>query len=393
MAHTRPRHLKPVFEKSLRWSPSVSLLGMRQVGKTTLMKELVDHYQTFDDDTLVFKANSGNWSFVDAPKGTLGLDECQKAPSVFDRVKLNIDQRKRPGQYVLSGSVRFLSKKQIRESLSGRTDILELFPMGISECHSGEPSRFLPIALKLEGQALLNKIESNARYSRKQVEDGFISGGLPGICFLRDAAVRNAKFRIQIETLLSRDIEMIAPTDVGYAKLKALATGVLKECGSPVNHSRLAKNSGLSAPTVRRLLGALEGLFLIRRHGRCFFGTDTGLTHFLVKEWEPDSRPFLLSTVFMELTRQLSYRYPNLHEFDEFRSRGGIDVPFLIRVQGHAPLAIVPDITEGASNKSLISLTWFKKKFKDAKTIVLHRGNRAYQASSGHLCLPYEMIY
>jgi predicted AAA+ superfamily ATPase len=110
MPHPRSRYLGTILKKSLKWSPSVSLIGMRQVGKTTLMKDFVDQYYTFDDDKLVGSVNSGDWSFLDAPSGTLGLDECQKAPALFDRVKLNIDAKKRPGQYLLSGSVRFLSK-------------------------------------------------------------------------------------------------------------------------------------------------------------------------------------------------------------------------------------------------------------------------------------------
>jgi predicted AAA+ superfamily ATPase len=265
--------------------------------------------------------------------------------------------------------------------------------MGISECHSDEPSRFIATVLKFDQNAILSKLEASARYSRRQIEDGFFLGGLPGICFSRDPSVRNSKFRTQIETLLSRDIEMIAPTDVGFVKLRSLLIGVLKESGGPINHSRLAKIAGLSPPTVKRLIGALEALFLIRRHGSTFYGTDTGLTHSLIREWEPDSRSFLLSTLFMELTRQLSYGFPNSYEFLDFRSRGGVDVPFVIKMEGHGPIALVPDHSEGASDKSLISLTWFRKKHRNAKTFVLHRGKRAYLSSAGHVCLPYEMIY
>ena len=87
---------------------------MRKVGKTTLIKNLVKQYASFDDQRFLKLAESSEWSFIDDARSPMGLDECQKCPSVFDRVKLNADQRKKPGQYILTGSVRFLSKKQIK---------------------------------------------------------------------------------------------------------------------------------------------------------------------------------------------------------------------------------------------------------------------------------------
>ena len=83
MPHTRPRHLEPRIRRALTWSPSVSLVGMRQSGKTTLVKRICPGYLTFDDDQLVGASEAGNWNRFLAQPRPLALDEVQKAPRVF----------------------------------------------------------------------------------------------------------------------------------------------------------------------------------------------------------------------------------------------------------------------------------------------------------------------
>ena len=111
MPHARPRHLESRIRQALAWSPSVSLVGMRQSGKTTLVKRICPGYLSFDDDALVGATEAGQWGRLLAQPRPLALDEVQKAPRVFSRLKLWIDERRRPGQFVLTGSVRFLSRR------------------------------------------------------------------------------------------------------------------------------------------------------------------------------------------------------------------------------------------------------------------------------------------
>src|SRR5687767_9170138 len=120
MAHERRRHLKAVLQHLATLSPLVGLVGHRQVGKTTLLEAISQHYVTFDDEDVLAAANSNPKSFV----GTLGspgtaIDECQLAERIFPALE-RVRNNKRPGQLYLSGSVRFTSKKLLRESLTGR---------------------------------------------------------------------------------------------------------------------------------------------------------------------------------------------------------------------------------------------------------------------------------
>ena len=74
-------------------------------------------------------------TFVQQTLSPFGIDECQLAPALFTALKLRVQAFKKTGQFVLSGSVRFTSRKAIRESLTGRIFNLELLPLTISEAN------------------------------------------------------------------------------------------------------------------------------------------------------------------------------------------------------------------------------------------------------------------
>ena len=114
MPHLRDRYLSSELKQVLSWSKTVSLLGMRQVGKTTLLKNFARTYVTLDNQQVIDELNALNWTVVEYGDFPIALDECQKFPRLFDHIKMRVDQLGRPGQYLLTGSVRFLSKKQIK---------------------------------------------------------------------------------------------------------------------------------------------------------------------------------------------------------------------------------------------------------------------------------------
>ena len=394
MPHERKRYLNPLLIKALTWSPSVCLLGMRQVGKTTLIKNLVKEYASFDDQQFLKLAESSEWAFVDNALSPMGLDECQKCPEVFDRVKLNADQRKKPGQYILTGSVRFLSKKQIKESLTGRTVILELLPFTLSESHNLPMSHFINNVIHSKTpETVLAKLKKESRFNLKEINHFGEVGGLPGICFRRDRKVRDQMTEFQLDTILSRDIEMIAPTKLGLQKIKNLLTAIMRKSGANVNQAELAREISTSKPTVKKLLDAFDDLFLIKKHGKTIFPVDLGVAQFLTNEFDLTKRKSVLNLLFNELHAQLKYQFSSQYKFEEYKSRGGIDIPFLIKIKNSPTVAIIADITEGVSDKSQIGLTWYKKKDPKSICIAIHRGKTGYISHSGHLCIPLEWVF
>ncbi|MCM2323751.1 MAG: AAA family ATPase, partial [Oligoflexia bacterium] len=141
MPHSRKRYLRELLLHALRHSPLVGVLGHRQVGKTTLLQQLTENYLSFDDEAVLERVSRNAKDFLSneaAPSKTspIALDESQLAPSLFPALKELVRRSPRPGQYLLSGSVRFTSRKAIRESLTGRIINFELHPMSIAELES-----------------------------------------------------------------------------------------------------------------------------------------------------------------------------------------------------------------------------------------------------------------
>ena len=146
MAHLRKRYIQSLFEESCRFAPITGLLGHRQVGKTTLVSGFVQNYLTLDKSSILTQAQLDPESFISNMKTPVALDEVQLVPSLFPALKEAVRLNKEPGQYILTGSVRFSSRKAIRESLTGRINLLEMHPMSISEIHGDSYFKFFEVA-------------------------------------------------------------------------------------------------------------------------------------------------------------------------------------------------------------------------------------------------------
>lgn len=395
MAHIRDRFIAENIKKQLRFMPSVSLLGMRQTGKTTLCKFLSESYLTLDDDSLRLKFEQGDWSDLEKKEELLCIDEIQKSPAAFDRLKLLIDQKRRPGRFLITGSVRFSSKKEISESLTGRTSMLEIYPLTASECNKKNKFSFLEAIQKFTDIKLLNFLEKRAWLTESNYKHYLVTGGLPGICFSRDESIRRAMWQAHTETLLSRDLDFIYPTKLPFMKRLLALKLVLRAQGYPMSVAELARKVGCSEPTMARVILAFEGLFLIRKHGvldTVYFGEDLGLSNYLSPTNAEEERGKLLQFIFCELRSQLHYFHPEVTSFERITSRGGIDLPFVI-FKGNKPVvAISVSDTDGATDKSLKSLTWVKKSLHDLTGIVLHKGEKGYISSTGIPCIPVRWI-
>jgi predicted AAA+ superfamily ATPase len=186
---------------------------------------------------------------------------------------------------------------------------------------------------------------------------------------------------------------MVAPSKLGFLKLRRILVELFMQSGLPVNKALIAKRVGTSAPTVSRFLDAFESLFLIKKHGSTYYPSDLGLLNHLLSEPDFLDRLTWLRILYVELRAQLEYQYRGLYEFEEAKTRGGMDIPFLITIRKIGKFAFTLDSDSRSSDKSLKSLSWFKKRLPEAKTFALHLGNSAYLSSAGHLCIPLMWIF
>jgi predicted AAA+ superfamily ATPase len=137
MAHIRKRHIASEIQQQGKFWPVVGLLGLRQSGKSTLLREIlgIERYASLDDESSLEDALLSGKNFLVKLGTPAVIDEVQKAPRLFDAIKLKVDLSRRPGGYFLTGSSQFSSKIGIRESLTGRIGLTRVYPFTLAEAH------------------------------------------------------------------------------------------------------------------------------------------------------------------------------------------------------------------------------------------------------------------
>jgi predicted AAA+ superfamily ATPase len=396
MAYTRPRAIMQRFSKAIKWSPSLCLIGMRQTGKTTLLKQLAKSYFTFDQDDVLARVHNQEWAFIEESEQPIALDECQKAPQVFDRVKLLIDQRKKPGQFLLTGSVRFLSKRQIRESLTGRTAIFELLPLQLGEAHSKPARMDLLKTFSPHFARRAHAIDHENWVSQSDMLKHLESGGLPGICLKRNASNRNQLLSVHLDTILGRDLKLLYSTRLTLDRLKLLFAEIARMQGLPLNELELARKTGTTAPTIKQLLAQFEALFLVRRHGKTIYCEDGGMALHSLEGATLGLHQSLKTWVFRELLAWIHYHFTGEATLSEFRTRGGAEVPFVIKWNDGRVMGVTLDADQGASSKSILSLAAFHRKVssshKQVVCVALCLGSTTRVLRSGVIQMPLAVL-
>lgn len=149
MPHFRERHVVALYEKLTGASPIVGVFGHRQVGKSTFIAAAVRNYRTLDDQRTRQSVHDDPAAYLADSSLPMALDECQLEPRLFPALKEWVRVHKRPGQFILSGSVRFTSRRAIRESLAGRLMSLEMLPLVLSELRQEDLPDIVPRLLRV----------------------------------------------------------------------------------------------------------------------------------------------------------------------------------------------------------------------------------------------------
>ena len=135
------RHARALIVEALNYSRVVLVLGARQVGKSTLAKQVAtnDHpatVVTLDDQATRDAARRDPHGFIGGLRGPVLIDEVQLVPDLLYAIKQTVDEDLTPGRFLLTGSANVLTAPRISESLAGRVRMIELWPLAQSEIHA-----------------------------------------------------------------------------------------------------------------------------------------------------------------------------------------------------------------------------------------------------------------
>ncbi len=370
-----------MIRKALKFSPIVGLFGHRQVGKTTLAGVLTPNYVTLDLVESVSQAQANPTGFLATHLGAhsappLAIDECQMAPALFPALKERVRVNPAPGQFLLTGSVRFSSRKAIRESLTGRMIAWELLPMDWSEMH-GTP---LPDTIVRQMRAKQDKIEfkPHPAFSQKSYQNALAQGGLPGVFAVRDPSIRAQRYETQINTIIERDLRLLVETTLGFRTLRELGVALARQAGGALDLSELQRATKISLPTLRRLIPALEALFLIRLvpsegdySKPIVFFEDLGEQRFLRgKSTDETEGNTLLPFLYHHLRGQFHYRPERQGEIFIYRDRKS-EVPALGFRCEHGILGIFPALGAERIPEQLLGAKRFLQRYPSAKAWII----------------------
>ena len=385
MAHLRKRHIEALLQKMAKLSPLVGILGHRQVGKTTLLEKACSTYVTFDDESTLRSALADPKGFIAIHRKTAtAFDECQLAEKIFPALKERVRKDRRPGQFFLSGSVRFTSKDLIRESLTGRLMTLDLLPMTLSELDGGELPTWLPRLLearRIEGTWVSQLTEREYQRRMKLLQQYKDCGGLPGVCFIRDARFRSDKIMSQLDTILGRDLHQIRGTTLTLPELLRFVRELAKLDGEPLNYQALRRATGITPPTQKKLIYALEAVFLLRHLPIEGERPDSAIVFEDQAEVLALSRGTLNSEqqwqglVYRNLREQVLYRSGLAAELFQFRTRAGVVIPFAVRTP-EGVLGVVP-IRGQLTRKALGAAQSFQRKYMTGRVLIVTDQNES----------------
>ncbi len=260
MTAYRSREIVPLLKTALRQMPVVVLTGMRQSGKSTLLQRDPSvrqrRYVSLDDFATLAQAGQDPESLL-AGSQPLTVDEAQRAPQLLLAVKRLVDARRRPGQFLLSGSANFALLRQVSESLAGRALYLTLHPMNRREIAGTVAT---PPALF---QFLATGRWPNTRQVSPLTLREVGRGGMP-VVSLQRSQDPSLWFRGYEQTYLERDVRALSQVADLVAFRTLLQLAALRT-GQILNQSELGRDAKLNAPTTARYLTLLETSFLIPR--------------------------------------------------------------------------------------------------------------------------------
>jgi hypothetical protein len=401
-----PRLATRALGRALAVMPVVAITGARQVGKSTLVGELLPPgdrlYLTLDDLDVLDQALSSPDDLV-ARASRLTLDEVQRAPGTLLAVKRAVDRGRRAGHFLLTGSANLLLLRQVSDTLAGRAVHLALWPMTRREQlglgRAGVWSELLQ-ATDAEWPDLLagqDVVEEDWRGLARR-------GGYPVPALeLPDAEARSLWFAGYTRTYLERDLQELSSIS-NVPDLRRLMRALCLRLGQMLNQSELGRDLAMPQPTIHRWLNLFETSYqLVRlpayavnrtkrliKSPKVYWG-DVGLALHLAGGVEPDGAA-LENLVLSDL---LAWRDARAESADVmyWRATTGEEVDFVIETGGALlPIEVKasprPRVQDGAHIQT------FRREYgKTARAgLVLHTGTAVQWLAPGVLAAPWWRV-
>jgi len=373
--------------------PVVVVTGPRQVGKSTLLHHAKPvrqwRYHSLDELDVQEQAQSDPtalWAGVDY----VVIDEAQRVPALLLAVKRAVDQD-RNCRFVLSGSANMLLMQKVSESLAGRAVYLTLYPLTLGEWEGKNTPNILstggdPLSLAWHGfmPALF-----------------WLNGGEEGIV---------EWWHGYVSTYLERDLRALSQVSLLTDFRRVMALAALRT-GQLINQTELARDSGVSQPTVHRYLNLLEISMLLDRVPAFSSGKTTRLLKSPKLYWaDPGLAAFLMghyTTAGIKDEREAGALFENLvllhlrsladlltppGRIYYWRTVSGTEVDFVLE-QGRRLVAIEVKLAATPHYRDTGGLKRFMSEHDRCKAgVLIYAGDEIVQLGERIVALPWQVL-
>ena len=255
-----PRTIESRIAEALQDTPVVLLAGPRQAGKTTLVRKIAVQqglrYQTMDDELTLLSAREDPVGMIRSMDRAV-IDEIQRAPQLLLAIKKSVDEDRRPGRFLLTGSANLMALPTVADSLAGRMETLSLLPLSQSEIES-RSANWIDSAfagrILMTGQAALGS----------DLVDRVLRGGYPEAISRPSSRRRVAWARQYIDAIIQRDVRELAAIEK-LDQLPRFLRALAQTAGQMCNYSQLGAQVGLDGKTASRYAGVFEQMYLLKR--------------------------------------------------------------------------------------------------------------------------------
>ncbi len=402
----RTRHIEQKLIALSKAAKVVLILGARQVGKSTLLKNLFPEmpHITFDAYQDIYNVRADPDLFLKQYNGPVIFDEVQYAPELLSAIKRKVDNIDSPGQYFLAGSQGFGILKNLSETMAGRVAILTLHPMSLHEMHGCGDSHWL--SALLEDPANLPNVITNV------IPDIMLwnllwRGGLPGLMNIDDNLI-STLLQSYVNTYLERDLRLLeAIKDIGeFRRFLGIAAAMTAQ---EVNESHIGRELGINRTTAKRWLDLLEASFLwemippyygnsIKRISKKHKGLlrDTGIGSFLLRLSSPESLGSypqfgaMFETFVLAQIRAASVALPIQPNIYHWRSSGGAEVDIILEMDGYLYPIEVKAKTH-ITNRDTSGIMAFRAAYPNTRIrdgVIIYAGDRCHRVNEYVVALP-----
>lgn len=338
-----PRFVKDRIEEALSDTRVVLISGPRQSGKTTLAMDIAGDkspFLTLDDANVLRSAVDDPIGFVRGLDRAV-IDEVQRAPDLLLAIKNLVDDDKRPGRFLLTGSANLMTLPKVADSLAGRMEVIRLLPLSQAEM-IGRKSQFIDRAFAGQKPMVDKTIVGDDLIER------VLSGGYPEALSRKRWSRKQDWYHGYLEAIVQRDVRDVAQIEQ-LGLMPRLLSVLAEHSGELVNYTGIGAALDLNHVTTQKYVSVFESLYLVHTLQPWFTNKLKRLTkspklHFLdpgllaaMRDVSPDVvaknktavGPILETFVFAELRKIASWSEQRC-SFSHFRDKDKNEVDIVL---------------------------------------------------------------